>query len=677
MNKHIFFGAVLGCVLLPGAFYFAPNNLFYTWQSALYTGCLIEVTIACYILHLVGPSVLKKSWGMKAWRTCFWCHSALYAFAAGMGIAYMLEALGGNVYSVSLVSTLLFGCAVGASTFAFDLLICATFVSVIMAPPIYVSFFVLPDTIVLGGTCVMSVLFFNFLAWMIHNVEVGALEKEETIRKQAAELKSSNALFQSTLDNIDEIFLTIDLKGFCFGNISEKAEAVLGLNPTGRHFTEVLRLNGDARNTAESWFTSLVGNLSYFQNLKTNGPQQLVDLKRNLTFRVRYFPMQQSGSITAVIMTLTDVTSQLRAQRLAETAEARAALTLSVSENRILFGKFLSEIDEFLKYLTTWDGTDFLGLRQKLHTQKGAAGLFQLRDLAAQINLLELEIKKFIGKEEVPVAAVQKAGAEISAQHKNWLTNEKKLLTRLRVFAPEEIIISSSHAEIVRRSFADSPDQLTVFDRVVARLKAQSLRAAVDVFGVHVEKLARKFSKIARYEVKSGPDEVLLLDESYLTIVKSMIHLINNAMDHGMETPQEREEAGKAAAGAIHISFVREKNWIRINLGDDGRGIDVNQLREALVTKQIHLEKNDDQSVLQSIFLAGLTTKTTASEISGHGMGLSALFEDVKRVGGRIEVATELKKGTTFTIWLPLDPTKVVLVSVGSSMSESSSTTAA
>jgi chemosensory pili system protein ChpA (sensor histidine kinase/response regulator) len=133
-------------------------------------------------------------------------------------------------------------------------------------------------------------------------------------------------------------------------------------------------------------------------------------------------------------------------------------------------------------------------------------------------------------------------------------------------------------------------------------------------------------------------------------------HLLRNAVSHGLEDPVERHEAGKPDFGTVRIDIRQDNNEIVLTLRDDGRGIDAARVRRKAMTCGLGVDGAalSDAQALELIFLPGFSTAERVTELSGRGVGLDVVRTEVKALGGRVAVASEAGKGTTFTLHLPL-----------------------
>ncbi len=164
---------------------------------------------------------------------------------------------------------------------------------------------------------------------------------------------------------------------------------------------------------------------------------------------------------------------------------------------------------------------------------------------------------------------------------------------------------------------------------------------------------ARRLKKQVDFEIAGGD---VGIDKSLAdTIADPLLHLVRNAVTHGIESPAEREAAGKSAVGLIRLSAFNEGSRIHITVTDDGRGIDWNRIAAAATAQGITPKASDlsaDQC-LRLIFRPGFSTSNRLSELSGRGIGLDVVDRAMEQAGGEVRVATEIGVGTTFAMIMP------------------------
>jgi chemosensory pili system protein ChpA (sensor histidine kinase/response regulator) len=164
---------------------------------------------------------------------------------------------------------------------------------------------------------------------------------------------------------------------------------------------------------------------------------------------------------------------------------------------------------------------------------------------------------------------------------------------------------------------------------------------------------AKELDKRANLEIRGAQVE---LDRSVLEKLGGPLeHLLRNALDHGVEPRATRAAAGKSETGEITLTVRQVGNEIAIELSDDGAGLDLEQIRaKAVAHGRIADAGATDAQVIECIFLPGFTTATRVTALSGRGIGMDVVRSEIAALGGRVEVATERGRGTTFLLYLPL-----------------------
>lgn len=135
-----------------------------------------------------------------------------------------------------------------------------------------------------------------------------------------------------------------------------------------------------------------------------------------------------------------------------------------------------------------------------------------------------------------------------------------------------------------------------------------------------------------------------------------LMHMVRNAIDHGIEPPEEREKAGKSRTGAVHLSASHSGGTVLIKVRDDGRGLNQEKLLAKALEKKIITEgqKLSEQEIYQLIFAPGFSTAAVVTDISGRGVGMDVVRKNVESLRGRVNIESVLGKGSVFTIELPL-----------------------
>jgi two-component system, chemotaxis family, sensor kinase CheA len=206
-------------------------------------------------------------------------------------------------------------------------------------------------------------------------------------------------------------------------------------------------------------------------------------------------------------------------------------------------------------------------------------------------------------------------------------------------------------------------------DNTTRELRMIPLATLLDHFPLPLRQLARSLGKTIRFQITGEQVEV---DKALLEMLEEpLLHLLRNAVDHGVESPDERQRSGKSPEASIRIVAGLLGQRLRLEVSDDGRGIDVHKVRRRAIAMGLLdaavAETATDDQILRTIFAAGFSTRDQVSEVSGRGIGLNIVLDVVENVGGKVEVHTVPGRETTFDIEVPLTVaiTRVVLFRVG------------
>ncbi|MBI4687527.1 MAG: chemotaxis protein CheA [Nitrospirae bacterium] len=180
-----------------------------------------------------------------------------------------------------------------------------------------------------------------------------------------------------------------------------------------------------------------------------------------------------------------------------------------------------------------------------------------------------------------------------------------------------------------------------------------------------VRRYTRETGKDIEIEMFGGDTEI----DKYIAeeIIDPLVHIVRNSIDHGIEAKEERISSGKKENGTVTIKAFTQGNNVVVTIHDDGAGINLEEvLKKAQKTNLVHeYETFKHKESINLIFLPGLSTKESVNEISGRGVGLDIARQKIVSLGGFIDVKTEVRKGTTFTITLPITLAIVKALIVG------------
>jgi two-component system chemotaxis sensor kinase CheA len=314
---------------------------------------------------------------------------------------------------------------------------------------------------------------------------------------------------------------------------------------------------------------------------------------------------------------------------------------------------------------------------------EGFDGQFVFR-LATERNAAEVEsaIRGAGDVDLVQVGAVAATGAAApeerrakAADRGTHIRVDLKRLDALMNQVGEMMVAKGRLSELVAREHPELEALAARIGRLAAEMQGEIIAARMtpvwqtfDRFPRLVRDLARQLGKQVRFDVEGESIELdrVILEE----IGDPILHLIRNALDHGIESAADRKKAGKPAEGRLHLSASQERQGVVIRVTDDGKGLDRTAIlakakREGAVDDAV--DRLDDDTLLRVIARAGFSTAKQVTDVSGRGVGIDVVVSKIRQLGGAVEIRSTEGQGTTWILRLPmtLAVVRVLLARVG------------
>jgi len=297
-----------------------------------------------------------------------------------------------------------------------------------------------------------------------------------------------------------------------------------------------------------------------------------------------------------------------------------------------------------------------------------------LLELTESIHRLRTQLREIEIQAESQMQSRQSLAQE---SHEEFDPLEFDRFTRLqevtRMMAESVNDVASVQHNMLK-NLDETEAALLAQSRMTKELQQELLRARMVPLGSISERLFRIARQTSKELDKRATLEIVgeqvELDRSVLEKMTAPFeHLLRNAIDHGLESKEARLAAGKEEVGSIELQARQEGNEILLTLRDDGRGINLDSIRRKALELGMLAPDSDaaPEQLMELIFSSGFSTAAEVTQVSGRGIGMDVVRNEIASLGGRIEVASEQGKGTTFSIYLPLTlaVTQAVLVRAG------------
>lgn len=375
-----------------------------------------------------------------------------------------------------------------------------------------------------------------------------------------------------------------------------------------------------------------------------------------------------------MILILTDITDKIALEK--KLTEEKQTLKMIVSAVKDLeeFKEVINEYYDFCKeipsYLEKEDEfrENLLVFYRKIHTYKGNFAQKELLHVVKKLHTFENALSDLVKNTESTYTEFK----EIVTQNdiEKWLDEDLKILESVldeTVLDKEDVLkiaytrIDSLESKIKTLLHFPKDERNITYEEIfddVARMKKKPLSEYLASYTKLTEQLAQRLNKYINPVEFNGLDTVFV-DSSIKPFVKTLVHIFRNSVDHGIENIDQRLDHGKSEYATIQCEASEDEQSVTLKISDDGKGIDENIIKQKALEKGIfsaeELEKMSKDQILLIIFEDAFSTNEAVTELSGRGIGLGAVKYECEKLGGKVQIESEISKGTTFQFVFPKD----------------------
>jgi two-component system chemotaxis sensor kinase CheA len=463
---------------------------------------------------------------------------------------------------------------------------------------------------------------------------------EKKVAERTAEIRKRNRDMKLVLDNVRLGFLTFDREGALSPEHSAIVDEWFGTYAEGERFWNLL---ARANETTATWFelgwAEVREGFMPLEVTLDQLPKSAVSGQQH--FRMDYNPIKdETGELESLLIVISDVTAEVESNR----AEAQRREILGVFErvlkDRTGFLEFYEEADRLVTSACGALASDLPLAKREIHTLKGNSGVFGLGSIAERCHAAE---------DRIAEGDLEGAQSELEALNEQWREFRTTVERLLGNHEQDTITMSGTEYDELLEEVVSGSDRVAIARRL-AHLRLEPTEVRLNRLAEQAKALAERLEKGA-LEVEVGSHNLRVARERFSRFWNSLTHVVRNSIDHGLEAPSQRREAGKSETGHLALHTFEEGDEFVVEVRDDGRGIDWNAVRERAVALGVPIESDSD--LAEALFVDGVSTKDEASEISGRGIGMNAVKCECESLGGRIEIRTEPGRGTTIQFRFP------------------------
>lgn len=379
-------------------------------------------------------------------------------------------------------------------------------------------------------------------------------------------------------------------------------------------------------------------------------PDEVITHDRVININYKFTEDQSTEPIIMLIMT--DITEKKELENKMDQERKALKMVIKAILNR---EDFIELIEEYKKFASrNFDNTEIENedLLRMIHTLKGNFSQYYM------INLID-----YLDKLEESLCSNNQNFLKIDGEELNsWLLKDMDIIEAYvgRGFFKdgERFNVSNKQLSKIEEKIQLmlKPQEANKVLTLIQNLRKKSLHELLNNYLDYTMKLSERLEKKIK-PININGDLIYVDAREYQEVIKTLVHIFRDCIDHGIETEDERLENGKDGYGEIICEIKELKREVQIIIGDDGRGINLLELedkvvKEGLISREEFATLIDEEKI-RMIFKHGITTKNRANSFSGRGVGLSAVEAAVLKCGGSINVSSEINKGTQFAISLP------------------------
>lgn len=500
----------------------------------------------------------------------------------------------------------------------------------------------------------------------LQELEAYSKNLEQMVQERTAQVQRANIMLAAIMNSLGQGFLVFDRDGTCSDFYTKACEDILESAPAHKKIWDVLKLKTNEVESFKMWTQATFSEQLPFDSMKDLGPSAYTHSQERHV-RLDYFPIRSDDTkIANIVQVATDWTNEYLAQQALEKEKKYARMIIKLVTSKRQFAAFLDTVPTVIKdsrkLAAGVENFDYETSFRLLHTLEGEAGIYSAQQIWLASRQAQEVIEPVKRKETAFTADIHaqylKSLANLETEYHAFLNENSELFELAGMGGKQKIELEKQTLYDVVRHLKTKGAPMETMNYLEQQLLRESVVSGLGHYNDVVQNVAARLSRKV-HPIQFVGGETRLFLENYQNLFSSLVHAFRNAVDHGLESPEDREMMGKDPVGRLVFTteaYLRNgQNWLRFVLGDDGQGIDASRIRAKLVADKASgvWESTPDDEIVQHVFDPGLTTRSDIGEFSGRGVGLNAVKAEAESLGGFARMMTEIGKGSQLIIEVP------------------------
>jgi two-component system chemotaxis sensor kinase CheA len=463
---------------------------------------------------------------------------------------------------------------------------------------------------------------------------------EKIVAARTAELDLRNRDMRLVLENVQQGFVTVDRDGVMSVERSAVLGRWLGEAPASGNLFDYLRTSSpDTAAWMKLGWDAVFEDVLPLELTIAQLPARLAIDGRHLEFDYHPVAAAGGGAPAMLVVVVSDVTSLVERELADRSHRELLAVFERFGKDRTGFLEFYQEADELVTQLAVEE--DEATMRRLLHTLKGNAALFGVESISTLCHTLENRL----GEERRNLSEPERR--DLVTQWDAFKQRVDKLLGRDR---GHKIELPPAEIERLTKAIHERRPMPELL-QVIQSWQLEPVEQRLERIAEQTRRVASRLGKDVDVSVDGG--DLRLDPHRWVHFWAALVHAVRNAADHGIEAPADRAAAGKAPRGHIDLRAAVEGDAFVIEVSDDGRGVNWDQLQAKATERGYALANPHDREAL--LYIDGLSTRDQATDTSGRGIGMSALKAACEAAGGRLTLVSAPGHGTKLQFRFPAE----------------------